>query len=440
LFSERGRTVLLLGIFVLVGGFAFTNYFLTLLGIFLIIGSVVTSPFFQLTIPIRTLEAVRQIDKPNFFQGDFIHVKVTVKNSGSTRIDSINIYDVYPEVFRLVLGRNSIRTRINAHQEIKFSYVLQGTLRGKYAFGPTKFQIYDRSEFRFEETSGENFDDVLVYPSYEDVRVMGSLAQKRRIGYLFGIHKTRQMSIGTDFVGIRKYETGDEYRRIDWKASARARSLMMRQYETERNIRMFIILDAGATMGAGLPENSKLEYAIRAALLLAKIAMERKDHVGLVSWSTKEQIYVESGLGEAHYRRILNLLAAVKAEGEFDLAAAVEFLARRVRQQCFFLILSDVESNQQRFEKGIKLARGYNHNVLIIAPFGPWFEIEEVYLTPVERAIGEAIVHSLLEERVALRRSLSRVGVPLIPVGPGDFLPTVLSEYLKAKKRSIAVT
>ncbi|MFW9830585.1 MAG: DUF58 domain-containing protein [Candidatus Thorarchaeota archaeon] len=439
MFSERGRAVLLMGIFILVSGFAFTNYILTLLGIFLIVGSVASSPYFQLTMPVETLQVTREIDKRNIFQNDFIHIKLTVKNTGSHRIDSVDIFDVYPEIFQLVLGKNTIRTRIDPNQEIKFSYILQAPLRGKFTFGPTKFQIYDRLEFRYEEMSGENFEELVIYPSVEEVRIMESLAKKRRLGHMFGIHKTRQMSLGTDFTGIRKYEVGDEYRRIDWKASARTQKLMMRQYETERNIRMFVILDTGATMGAGRPEYSKLEAAIRAALMLAKTAMERKDHVGLLTWSTKQHTFLKPGLGDAHYQVMLNQLAQIEAGGEFDLTAAVEYLASRVQQQSFFVVLTDCESNRSRLEKGIKLIRGYKHNALIIAPFGPWFEIEEIYLSPVERAIGEAIVHKLLEAQTAMAKSFRRVGVSLIPVGPGDFLPTVLSEYLKAKKRSVAM-
>ena len=438
-FSDRGRAVLLIGIFVLVAGFAFTNYVLTLLGIFLIIGSVASSPYFQLTMPVETLQVTREIDKRNIFQDDFFHVKLTVKNTGSHRIDSVDIFDVYPEVFRLVLGKNTIRTRIDPNQEIKFSYILQAPLRGQFSFGPTKFQIYDRLEYRFEEMSGENFENLLIYPNVEEVRIMESLAQKRRLGHMFGIHKTRQMSMGTDFTGIRRYESGDEYRRIDWKSSARLQKLMMRQYETERNIRMFIVLDIGATMAAGRPEYSKLEAAIKAALMLGKMAMERKDHVGLLTWSTKQHAYIKPGLGEAHYHRMLDELAKVEAGGEFDLTEAVRYLAPRVNQQSFFIILSDLESNRKRLEMGIKLIRGYKHNAIIVSPFGPWFEIEEIYLSPVERALGEAIVHKLLEEQSALAKSFRRVGVQIIPVGPGDFLPTLLSEYLKAKKRSIAV-
>ncbi len=428
-----------MGIFILVAGFAFTNYVLTILGIFLIVGSVASSPFFQLTMPVETLAVTRQIDKRNIFQDDFIHVKLIVKNTGAHRIDSVDVFDVYPEIFQLVLGKNQIRTRIDPNQEVKFSYILQAPLRGKFTFGPTKFQIYDRLEFRFEEMSGENYETLLIYPNVEEVRIMESLAKKRRLGHMFGIHKTRQMSLGTDFTGIRKYEVGDEYRRIDWKSSARLQKLMMRQYETERNIRIFVIIDTGATMAAGRPENSKLEAAIRAALMLAKTAMERKDHVGLLNWSTKHQAFLKPGLGDAHYHRMLDQLAEIDAGGEFDLTTAVEYLAPRITQQSFFIILTDLESNRKRLEKGIKLIRGYKHNALIIRPFGPWFEIEEIYLSPVERAIGEAIVHKLLTEQSALAKSFQRVGVSIIPVGPGDFLPTLLSEYLKAKKRSVAV-
>ncbi len=438
MFSERGRTVLLIGIFVLVGGFAFTNYFLVLLGIFLIVGSVVTSPFFQLTLPLESLQVTREIDKTNFFQGDFIHIKLTIKNTGRSRIDSIRIFDVYPDIFRLVLGKNDLVTRIDAGQAIKYSYIVQGRLRGKYTIGPTKFQIHDRLEFRFEELSADNTDEVLVYPSYQDARIMESLAAKRRMGYMFGIHRTRQKMGSEDFVGIRRFVSGDESRRIAWKAVARTGKLMVRQFETERNMRVFIILDCGDTMSAGKAENSKLEYAIRAALLLAKAAMERKDKVGLVAWSTSQETYLKPSLGEGHYYRLLDILAAIEAGGEFDLAAAVGFVAARVTQQSFFIILSDCEANRAQLEKGVRLLRGHKHNAIIIAPFGPWFEIEDVYLSPVERALGEAIVYKLLEERRTLSQSFRRIGVPIIDVSPGDILPTLLSEYLKAKKKGIA--
>ena len=185
-----------------------------MIGIFLIIGSVASSPYFQLTMPVETLEVTREIDKRKVFQDDFLQVKVTVKNTGSHRIDSIDIFDVYPEIFQVVLGKNRIRTRIDPNQEVKFSYILQAPLRGKFTFGPTKFQIYDRLEFRFEELSGENYEELVIYPNVEEARIMESLAKKRRLGHMFGIHKTRQMSLGTDFTGIRKYEVGDEYRRI----------------------------------------------------------------------------------------------------------------------------------------------------------------------------------------------------------------------------------
>ena len=71
--------------------------------------------------------------------------------------------------------------------------------------------------------------------------------------------------------------------------------------------------------------------------------------------------------------------------------------------------------------------------MLIISPFGPWFEMPE-NASVIERAIGEAIGEELMARRKKLATKLKRFGIDIINVGPHDFIPTVLAQYLKTKK------
>lgn len=261
--TARGGVAIVTGIFVLVFGFSTVNYFLVLLGVMLTIASVVSMPYFALSANFEGVEVKRTLDKEKVFAEEFVHVTVYVSNRGRMRIDYLEVEDRYPEVFTLVLGENKISTRLDPGDEAKFSYILQCRKRGVHKIGPTKLTMKDRMGMIFEEKEIPAYTEILVYPSYKDVRKLEALGAKRVLGRLFGIHRTRQKGIGVEFFGLRDYFPMDDFRRIDWKATARTGDLIVREFESERNIKIMILLDCSSSMGGGLPDNTKLDFALR---------------------------------------------------------------------------------------------------------------------------------------------------------------------------------
>ncbi|MHA1861112.1 MAG: hypothetical protein ACTSVM_02295, partial [Candidatus Ranarchaeia archaeon] len=87
----------------------------------------------------------------------------------------------------------------------------------------------------------------------------------------------------------------------------------------------------------------------------------------------------------------------------------------------------------------IKYARAFKNRVLVISPFGPWFEAH-TDLSPVDKALAEAISESLYGNRKKIVDQIRRMGVDVIDVGPDDILPTAISSYLKAKRRGAGLT
>jgi uncharacterized protein (DUF58 family) len=268
---------------------------------------------------------------------------------------------------------------------------------------------------------------------------MEAVADQRALGRIFGIHKTRQKGIGTEFFGLRNYFPMDEHRRIDWKATAKTGKLMIREYETEKNITILILIDASASMGGGLPENTKLDYSIRAAVLLAKLALERRDEVGVVVFSSKVQSYVRPRQGKDYFYQILEALATVEPKGGARIMKVMEWVLKRSPKRCLFIIFTDLEENSREIVEACKLARANKNSILVISPFGPWFEAYSNELTPVQRALAEAISEELLEQRKEIVDELVKMDVEIIDVGPDDFLPAVVSQYLKAKKKGVAL-
>ncbi len=437
--TARGGIAIVTGIFVLVFGFSTANYFLVLLGVMLTMASVVSMPYFTLSANFEGVEVTRTLDKEKVFAEEFVHVTVKVTNKSRMRIDRLEVEDGYPEVFTLVLGENKISTRLDPGDEIKFSYILQCRKRGVHRIGPIKLVMKDRMGMVFEEQEIPSYTEILVYPSYKDVRKLEALGAKRVLSRLFGVHRTRQKGIGVEFFGLRDYFPMDDFRRIDWKATARTGDLIVREFESERNIKVMLLLDCSISMGGGLPDNTKLDFAIRAAVMLAKVALERKDEVGLAAFSDKVYQYVPPKPGKDYFYKILEALAFVEPAGGTHMKESVEWVIKRSPRRMLYVLISDLEGDVNDIVEAVKLIRAHRNHLLVLSPFGPWFEVYPDALSPVDRALAEAISEELLEFRRKVSDELARMDVKVIDVGPDDFLPAIVSQYLNAKRRGIAL-
>ncbi|MHA1267241.1 MAG: DUF58 domain-containing protein [Candidatus Helarchaeota archaeon] len=433
--TNRGRMLVLAGVFFLFWGSAFTHYYLAILGVAMLFMAVVGIPAFQGSVQMKDVEVKRIIDKEKSFVNDFVHIKIKIKNNGSRRIDFLQIFDIFPGdgSFKLVLGDNRIGTRIDPGSTMTFSYILQCKQRGEYRLGPCRLILKDKSGFIFEEKEHEEYTTLLVYPTYEDVRRLKSFASRRREGMVFGSHRTRQKGMGSEFYGIRSYTTDDEFRRIDWKASARSGKLMIREYESEKNIRVMIFLDASSSMISGSKFDNKLEYSIRAALLLAHLALDRRDHVGLIVFSDRLHFYIEPRSGSGQKWRMLEALARVEGSGRKNLYGAIDYVVKRMKKDSYFFILTDMEESSKFFLQALMLARSYNHEVIIISPFGPFFEAHVEKSADI--ALLEAISEELWERRATIKSQLGKMEISTIDVSPQDYFPTIIQEYMKAKKK-----
>ncbi|MCF2142224.1 MAG: DUF58 domain-containing protein [Candidatus Heimdallarchaeota archaeon] len=413
-------------------------YFL-LIGILMVIGTTFGYPIFRIQANTEGIQIERVLDKRKCFAGEYIHVRIIIHNRGPSAIDHLEIYDAYPETMDLVLGENYLYTRINARGKAEFSYILRTPVRGLYKIGPTKVIIHDRLGFYEEEKIKHNFDEVLVYPSYEDIKKLKVLGAKRQLGRMFGIHKTKLKGTGMEFWGIRDYYPEDAFRYIDWKAYSRTLKLKIREFETEKNVRVMILLDTSQSMGQGLIRNTKLEFSIRAVVLLAHMAQERKDLLGLATYTNRIKTYVKSGQGASHFNKILEDLAYATPQGPSSLSKAVEDLIMRTRNRGLLFIISDLEGKRKDILDGVRKASAAGFDVVIISPFGPFFEIQNKLLGPTEKALGEAIAEEYFEIRNRLSKDIQRYRAGVISVGPDDFLVSVINEYTEAKRRGVGL-
>jgi uncharacterized protein (DUF58 family) len=210
---------------------------------------------------------------------------------------------------------------------------------------------------------------------------------------------------------------------------------MVREFEAEKNIRLMVFLDHSGSMGAGIPYNTKLDFAIRSVMLVMKMAEERQDLFGIMTYSDRPTSYLPPGGGKAKFFQLLEILALVEPEGRSDPLAAVDYVMQRLPRATFYVFLTDLESSDSEiFTEAAKRARAAKNHITVISPFGPLFETKLDDLTATERAIAEAIFEEYLGYRKVVEDSLKGLGVEIINVGPDDILPNVIKTYIQGKQ------
>ena len=390
---------------------------------------------------VEELRVHRELEKEKVFKDDFVHVKVVIENIGRNSFDYLEIRDNFnPQLFRLILGENFISTRIGPKATVRFSYVLEPKVRGEYALGPLSIIVKDRLGFNsLERIVPNSVTDILVYPPYEDIKRIEILGSKRSLQLNYGLQRSKQKGLGSEFYGMRKYAFGDQFRLIDWKASARTQTLIVKEFESERDITVMILVDSSSSMAGGAIENTKFEYAIRACMLLTKVALTRRDNVGVFTFSDKKNLkFLKPGSGEDHFYQVLDFVARVKPEGKCRIVESIGYFTRRFQKRSLIFIISDLEADDKEVTQAIKKLIPFNHTVIIINPFSPWFEIHEIDLSSTDKALAEAISEEMMEHILIIKQELRNLGVNIITVAPDNMMGEVLNNYMEAKKKGRA--
>ncbi|MGH7569232.1 MAG: DUF58 domain-containing protein, partial [Gemmatimonadales bacterium] len=282
--------------------------------------------------------------------------------------------------------------------------------------------------------------EVVVYPPLVSMRLRASVAQalRRRDA---GTKPVRQLGEGRLFESLREWVPGDDLRHIDWKATARRRKVITRQYEAERRQQVLLVLDTGRLMTAEIGARApRLDFAVQAALELAYAATQHDDNVGIMTFAAGVQHFVPPQRGRLAVRRVLDVLAVVEPTlVEPDYPGAFRYLAARNRKRALTVLFTDVID---RFASDALVANVASlrprHLPLAVTLRNP--ELDAVAtLRPSAGASRDAYRKAAAEELLHAREEalghMRRAGVLVIDVTPQRAAQAVVQKYLDLKRR-----
>lgn len=315
---------------------------------------------------------------------------------------------------------------------------IRGLTRGPAPLGALAMRIHGPLGLMDVIRDVDGQAQVDVVPSLSQVRQFRLLAVQRRLRDA-GVRQIRRRGGGMSFDALREYVPGDDPRHIDWKASGRRGVAQVRQYTVEQGQTVILALDAGRLMTQMAGDRARFEYAINSCLVLADVAVQGRDKIGLLVFDDQIRGWVPPGSGTAAIRAIRNTLAQCDARlAEPDYALAFRTLAQRQRSRALVICLSDViDARASRAVVSQTRHAALRHVTVFLALRNDSLvAAAQPGATGDERAAWRgAAAESLLDARADALQRMRRAGVQVLDVPPQAMSAALVNRYLSIKAR-----
>lgn len=289
-------------------------------------------------IPRNALLVKRNVP-PILRQAQLFHVELVLLNR-SDAASTFQILDSPPVDFA---GASQLITvRLAPKKETIQTYTLKSYRRGSFSFGAVYYRIMGPLGLIQRQAMIELPQDVQVLP---DMSGEGSRDLQLALAGAFqaGRRKTPRRGEGSEFESLREHQRDDDFRQIDWKASAKRGKLISRQYETERDQRLMILLDTGRLMSPKIGDYRKLDYAINASVHLAQVALHKGDLVGYAIFDDELRAFAEPKKGQAQMSHLVRSLTPLQATRiESDYALVFHHVLRRCSRRTLIVCFTDL--------------------------------------------------------------------------------------------------
>jgi uncharacterized protein (DUF58 family) len=253
-----------------------------------------------------------------------------------------------------------------------------------------------------------------------------------------GLKIERYKGDGTEFDSLKEHAPGDDRRSIDWKASARHKKLVARQFRAERNHQVLIAIDTGRLMCEPLAGIPKVDHAVNAALLLAYVSLRAGDRVGLATFDARPGLFVEPKGGLRGFDVLSRMGARVDySDRETNFTLGLTSIGQRLSRRSLMVVLTDfvdTVSAELMVENLDRLSR--RHLLVFVALQDPGLAATADRVPSGVLELNRAVVAGgLLRDREVVLRRLRRLGILPIDAAPAAVTSRLINTYLEIKRR-----
>lgn len=381
----------------------------------------------------KGIEATRECNE-RFSNGDENEIRIHISNRYSFAV-TLEIIDEIPDIFQY---RDVLFTlKMDRKENKTLRYSLRPVQRGVYSFGEinvfagTRIGLIAR---RFKLGKPEN---VKVYPSYVHLKRYELMTASSKLTHP-GQKKIRKIGQQLEPDQIKEYIKGDDYRFINWKATARRSKLMANVFQDERAQNVYCLIDKGRTMQSAFNGMTLLDYAINASLALSYVAMLKGDKAGLMTFERKFETFIPPSRTPVQMNHLMEALYAQQTSFlESDFSLLNHQVNKDVKNRGLLLIFTNFDSERamQRQLRYLSLL-AKRHTIVVI--FFQNTELEEIVeKTPVTKEeIYESVIAEKLDyEKKLIIRKLRQYNILSLLTHPDNLTVNIINQYLDIKAR-----
>jgi len=319
------------------------------------------------------------------------------------------------------------------------TYHVRPLRRGDYSFGDLHLRWKGPLNLILRQARFEASGPVKVYPNLMDVRRYDLLLRRNRLQEM-GLRHTRRFGEGTEFERLREYLPDDEFRRIEWKATARRHRPVTIEYQTERSQNVIAALDIGRMMQSPVAHIAKLDHVINAVLLLAYVATGKGDKVGLMTFADQVIHFANPCQGRGQFYRMLEMLYGVEPQPvEPDYGKALNYLALRHRKRALVVIFTDLSggAGMQALVGQVTMLARRTLPLVVTINDPDVYQAARQYPGSSLAAFQRTAANRLLAQRRVALDHMRYHGVLTLDVPADQLSLAVINRYLELKGRTL---
>ncbi|WP_420388286.1 DUF58 domain-containing protein [Roseivirga sp.] len=371
-----------------------------------------------------------------FSNGDQNPIRIFIQNHYQFKTQ-LKVIDEVPDQFQMREANFDIS--IAPVESKAINYELRPVKRGEYHFG--RVNIFARSPIGFISRRFQFAEPVMipVYPSYIQMRKYELLAISNQLT-LQGVKKIRRLGHNQEFEQIKEYVSGDDFRTINWKATARKGQLMVNNYQDERSQQVYCLIDKSRVMQMPFEGLSLLDYAINATLALTNIIIKKDDKAGMITFQHKVSTVIPASKRNKQMQLIQESLYNQKtAYKEADYSRLFVAVKRKLTQRSLLLLFTNFES-MAALERQLPYFSNLAKNHVLVVVFFENTELKELLESKpksVKDIYYKTIAEKYAHEKKLIVKELRKYGIYSVLTPPQNLTINTINKYLELKSRGV---
>jgi uncharacterized protein (DUF58 family) len=316
-------------------------------------------------------------------------------------------------------------------------YELTPQRRGPTTFGDLSYRVGGSLGLAWRQKHLSASVEVRCLPHLANWKT-AELAERRALMRQVGSHRYRWRGSGTVFESLRDYNTQDDIRWVDWKATARLNRPISRNFEIDRHQQVILLVDASRAMTTYCGRRTKFDAVLEAAVLVARTALDQGDALGLLVFADQIDVYVHPRRERAQMTAVMEHLYAKQprlVEPNFE--AALTQTAQRNPRRSLIILFTDVTVIEaaRRMLAYLRVVAPRHLPLVVTIADETVEQWERVEPRTTEDFYRVGVAYELMHERAVLLEELRRSGAAVLDTPADQIAVRTIERYFDLKRR-----